>query len=61
MILSLAEKLGKQGLLAYSLHPGLIITTGLCAHIDFGSAVAELCTSEILFLIMAANSHTTAI
>lgn len=32
--LSLAEKLGKRGLLSYSLHPGVIFTTGLGAHLD---------------------------
>ncbi|KAH7305802.1 hypothetical protein B0I35DRAFT_454097 [Stachybotrys elegans] len=35
MALSLAEKLGSRGLLALSLHPGLIMTTGLGAHLKF--------------------------
>ncbi|KAH7133370.1 hypothetical protein B0J13DRAFT_587634 [Dactylonectria estremocensis] len=32
--LSLAEKLGKRGLEAFSLHPGVILTTSLGNHID---------------------------
>ncbi|KAK7429545.1 hypothetical protein QQZ08_003924 [Neonectria magnoliae] len=32
--LSLAEKLGKRGLQAYSLHPGVIMSTSLGNHID---------------------------
>jgi hypothetical protein len=36
MALSLAEKLGiKSGLQAFSLHPGVIITTGLGNHLDW--------------------------
>ncbi|KAF7559300.1 hypothetical protein G7046_g4852 [Stylonectria norvegica] len=34
---SLAEKLGKRGLQAYSLHPGVIMNTGLGGHLDFAS------------------------
>ncbi|KAH7153071.1 hypothetical protein EDB81DRAFT_931445 [Dactylonectria macrodidyma] len=34
--LSLAEKLGKRGLQAYSLHPGVILTTNLGTHVDDG-------------------------
>ena len=36
---SLAEKLGKRGLLAFSLHPGAIFTNGM-AVLDF-KAIAE--------------------
>ncbi|KAI5458159.1 hypothetical protein BGZ63DRAFT_407459 [Mariannaea sp. PMI_226] len=32
--MSLAEKLSKRGLQAYSLHPGVIFTTGLGTHLD---------------------------
>jgi hypothetical protein len=32
--LSLAEKLGKRGLQAYSLHPGVIMSTGLSNHLN---------------------------
>ena len=36
MAISLAEKLGpKQGLLSFSLHPGVIRTTSLGSHIDW--------------------------
>ncbi|KEY64662.1 hypothetical protein S7711_02862 [Stachybotrys chartarum IBT 7711] len=35
MAISLAEKLGSRGLLAFSLHPGLIMTTGLGSHLNF--------------------------
>ena len=36
MSVSLAEKLGpKQGLLAFSLHPGVIMTTSLGTHLDW--------------------------
>jgi NAD(P)-dependent dehydrogenase (short-subunit alcohol dehydrogenase family) len=39
MAISLAEKAGPRGLLAFSVHPGLIMATGLGAHLDFsGSA-----------------------
>ncbi|KND87675.1 Retinol dehydrogenase 14, partial [Tolypocladium ophioglossoides CBS 100239] len=34
---SLAEKLGGRGLGAYSLHPGVIGTTGLAAHLDISA------------------------
>ncbi|CAM1510496.1 Fc.00g008310.m01.CDS01 [Cosmosporella sp. VM-42] len=34
LAVSLAEKLGKRGLRAYSLHPGVIISTGLGNHLD---------------------------
>lgn len=42
MALSLAEKLGsKRGLLAFSLHPGVILTN-LAGHIDFSVSGANL-------------------
>jgi hypothetical protein len=34
MAVSLAEKLGSRGLLAYSLHPGVIISTSLSGGLD---------------------------
>lgn len=42
MVLSLAEKLGKRGLLAYSLHPGLIMATSLASHLDPETGVPGL-------------------
>jgi hypothetical protein len=33
--LSLAEKLSSRGLVALSLHPGLIMETGLGSHLNF--------------------------
>ncbi|KAI9170919.1 Short-chain dehydrogenase TIC 32, chloroplastic [Paramyrothecium foliicola] len=43
MALSLAEKLGKRGLLSFSLHPGVIFSTGLASHLDLdGGAMKEL-------------------
>ncbi|KAL3470770.1 hypothetical protein BJX99DRAFT_41628 [Aspergillus californicus] len=36
MAVSLAEKLGSKGLLAYSLHPGVIFTTSLSSGLDHG-------------------------
>ncbi|KAK6858152.1 retinol dehydrogenase 13 [Apiospora arundinis] len=39
--LSLAEKLGKRGLLSYSLHPG-VISTNLSGHIEWGDDFAGL-------------------
>ncbi|KAH7320856.1 hypothetical protein B0I35DRAFT_450512 [Stachybotrys elegans] len=36
---SLAEKLGKRGLLSYSVHPGLIMSTSLASHLDMESFV----------------------
>lgn len=34
MALSLAEKLGKRGLEAFSLHPGVIMGTSLGTHLE---------------------------
>lgn len=39
--LSLAEKLGKRGLLSYGLHPG-VISTNLSGHIEWGDDFAGL-------------------
>jgi NAD(P)-dependent dehydrogenase (short-subunit alcohol dehydrogenase family) len=39
--LSLATKLGSRGLLAYSLHPG-VITTNLGTHIDWQNQMGGL-------------------
>ncbi|KAG9256215.1 uncharacterized protein F5Z01DRAFT_734910 [Emericellopsis atlantica] len=33
--LALAKKLGKRGLLSFSVHPGLIMTTGLATHLGW--------------------------
>lgn len=47
MALSLAEKLGKRGLLGYSVHPGLIPNTGLSAGTqatDLGALITDLRT-----------------
>jgi hypothetical protein len=41
MAVSLAEKLGSRGLLAYSLHPGLIMESGLGAHLSFNGVGDE--------------------
>ncbi|EFQ32432.1 WW domain-containing oxidoreductase [Colletotrichum graminicola] len=43
--LSLAEKLGKRGLLSFSLHPG-VIGTNLANHIEWGSDFAGLTTMD---------------
>ncbi|RBR14251.1 uncharacterized protein FIESC28_07811 [Fusarium coffeatum] len=40
--MSLAQKLGSQGLQSYSVHPGLITSTGLGTHLDFASMDADL-------------------
>ncbi|KAL2861654.1 hypothetical protein BJX68DRAFT_9775 [Aspergillus pseudodeflectus] len=42
MAVYLAEKLGPKGLLAYSLHPGVIITTGLTRGVPFEKMAPEL-------------------
>jgi hypothetical protein len=34
MAVSLAEKLGSRGLLAFSLHPGVIISTSISGGLD---------------------------
>jgi NAD(P)-dependent dehydrogenase (short-subunit alcohol dehydrogenase family) len=34
MAVSLAEKLGKKGLLVFSVHPGVIMGTNLISHLD---------------------------
>lgn len=34
MAVSLAEKLGPKGLMAYSLHPGVIFSTSLSSGLD---------------------------
>ncbi|KAI5460135.1 hypothetical protein BGZ63DRAFT_426080 [Mariannaea sp. PMI_226] len=39
---SLAEKLGKRGLVACSVHPGSILNTGLTAHINFDTDVKSM-------------------
>ncbi|KPM45656.1 hypothetical protein AK830_g878 [Neonectria ditissima] len=39
--LALAEKLGKRGLQSYSLHPGVIMSTGLGTHIDEFESLGE--------------------
>ncbi|CVL04540.1 uncharacterized protein FPRO_00315 [Fusarium proliferatum ET1] len=41
---SLAQKLGSRGLQSYSVHPGLILSTGLGTHLDFASMDADLGT-----------------
>ncbi|WAO83063.1 Hypothetical protein NCS54_00024300 [Fusarium falciforme] len=40
--LSLAQKLGSRGLQAYSVHPGLIMSTNLGSHLDFASPDKDL-------------------
>ena len=49
MAVSLAEKLGtKYGLLAFSLHPGVIATTKLNNHLDWAvdlETLRKLCLS----------------
>ncbi|KAF5024315.1 hypothetical protein F66182_3592 [Fusarium sp. NRRL 66182] len=40
--LSLAQKLGSRGLQSFSVHPGLILTTGLGTHLDFANMDADL-------------------
>ncbi|EWG50467.1 oxidoreductase [Fusarium verticillioides 7600] len=42
--MSLAQKLGSRGLQSYSVHPGLILSTGLGTHLDFASMDADLGT-----------------
>lgn len=37
MAISLAEKLGKRGLQAYSLHPGVSLNTNITNHLDWVS------------------------
>ncbi|KAG8675718.1 hypothetical protein FPOAC2_01791 [Fusarium poae] len=39
---SLAQKLGGRGLQSYSLHPGMIMSTGLGTHLDFASMDGDL-------------------
>lgn len=34
MITSLVKKLGDKGLLAFSVHPGLVLGSGLANHLD---------------------------
>ncbi|EGU85572.1 hypothetical protein FOXB_03914 [Fusarium oxysporum f. sp. conglutinans Fo5176] len=41
---SLAQKLGSRGLQSYSVHPGLILSTGLGTHLDFANMDADLGT-----------------
>ncbi|KAF4344915.1 oxidoreductase [Fusarium beomiforme] len=41
---SLAQKLGSRGLQSYSVHPGLILSTGLGTHLDFTNMDADLGT-----------------
>ncbi|ROT38027.1 NAD(P)-binding protein [Sodiomyces alkalinus F11] len=40
--ISLAEKLGPKGLLALSVHPGVIFTTGLGTHLDFAKESQDI-------------------
>ncbi|KAF4977544.1 hypothetical protein FZEAL_5915 [Fusarium zealandicum] len=40
--LSLAQKLGSRGLQSYSLHPGLIMSTGLGVHLDLTEQGSDL-------------------
>jgi hypothetical protein len=44
MAVYLAERLGSKGLLAYSLHPGVIVGTGLTRGIPFEEMAPELGT-----------------
>ncbi|GKU00738.1 unnamed protein product [Fusarium langsethiae] len=39
---SLAQKLGGRGLQSYSLHPGMIMSTGLGVHLDLASMEGDL-------------------
>lgn len=48
---SLAQKLGSRGLQSYSVHPGLILSTGLGTHLDFASMDADLGTFSKVTLI----------
>ncbi|EXA54419.1 oxidoreductase [Fusarium oxysporum f. sp. raphani 54005] len=45
---SLAQKLGSRGLQSYSVHPGLILSTGLGTHLDFANMDADLGTFSTL-------------
>lgn len=42
LAISLANKLGKRGLQAHSVHPGTIAGTGLASHLDMSADVALL-------------------
>jgi NAD(P)-dependent dehydrogenase (short-subunit alcohol dehydrogenase family) len=39
MAVSLAEKLGKRNLLAYSVHPGVVLTSNLSGHLDLSAGL----------------------
>lgn len=48
MCISLAEKLGsEQGLLAFSLHPGVIMNTTLSKHLDWNVDLETLRKSSL--------------
>jgi hypothetical protein len=56
MALSLAEKLGDKGLIALSLHPGVIMTN-LGTHLDWSKDLAEICELPTLSPLKERLSH----
>ncbi|GJN67814.1 WW domain-containing oxidoreductase [Purpureocillium lilacinum] len=48
LAISLANKLGKRGLQAHSVHPGTIAGTGLASHLDMSADVALLMARDQL-------------
>lgn len=60
MAVSLAEKLGKKGLLACSIHPGLVMGSGLTNHLDMADPNAgdfAGLSESIPILIYKINFH----
>ena len=65
MAISLAQKLGSRGLLAYSLHPGLIIGSNLATHLDLSDMekgdFATLCKSFSMFYVTEKERRETGL
>lgn len=60
MAISLAEKLGpKRGLLAFSVHPGVVFGTSLASHLDMETDIVAL-RKSITFLHCLTNDSFQA-
>lgn len=58
MALALAERLGKRGLLSFSLHPGVIFETNLSTHLDIpGGGLQGLCKLTYPVSLLGSDTH----
>lgn len=58
--ISLAEKLGGRGLKAFSLHPGVIMDTGLANHLDLANMEGDAKDLRKSLLLIPKESQTVS-